>query len=303
LQKTLHLPENPVLMLKSMTGYGKSAAVLKGKTLTFEIRSLNSKQLDMNLRLPAMLRDIEPEIRASLTRVAERGKIELNVSVDQTGSEIPATINKALVISYYNELSAIAAELGVTGSDLLSIVMKMPEVSKNSREELSDEDKTSLISTLEEALKLFDNFRSQEGALLAADFRARISTILQNLSEIEPFEERRNEQMREKLLANFNQFIEAGNFDSNRFEQEIIYFLEKTDITEEKVRLRKHCDYFIETLNEGGANGRKLSFVSQEIGREVNTIGSKAAEANIQKIVVKMKDELEKIKEQLANIL
>lgn len=297
------MPENPVLMLKSMTGYGKSAAVLKGKTLTFEIRSLNSKQLDMNLRLPAMLRDIEPEIRASLTRVAERGKIELNVSVDQTGSEIPATINKALVISYYNELSAIAAELGVTGSDLLSIVMKMPEVSKNSREELSDEDKTSLISTLEEALKLFDNFRSQEGALLAADFRARISTILQNLSEIEPFEERRNEQMREKLLANFNQFIEAGNFDSNRFEQEIIYFLEKTDITEEKVRLRKHCDYFIETLNEGGANGRKLSFVSQEIGREVNTIGSKAAEANIQKIVVKMKDELEKIKEQLANIL
>ena len=143
------MPENPVLMLKSMTGYGKSAAVLKGKTLTFEIRSLNSKQLDMNLRLPAMLRDIEPEIRASLTRVAERGKIELNVSVDQTGSEIPATINKALVISYYNELSAIAAELGVTGSDLLSIVMKMPEVSKNSREELSDEDKTSLISTLE----------------------------------------------------------------------------------------------------------------------------------------------------------
>lgn len=286
-----------------MTGYGKSAAVLKGKTLTFEIRSLNSKQLDMNLRLPAILRDIEPEIRASLTRVAERGKIELNVSVDQTGSEIPATINKALVISYYNELSAIAAELGVAGSDLLSIVMKMPEVSKNSREELSDEDKTSLISTLEEALKLFDNFRSQEGALLAADFRARISTILQNLSEIEPFEERRNEQMREKLLANFNQFIEAGNFDSNRFEQEIIYFLEKTDITEEKVRLRKHCDYFIETLNEGGANGRKLSFVSQEIGREVNTIGSKAAEANIQKIVVKMKDELEKIKEQLANIL
>lgn len=286
-----------------MTGYGKSAAVLKGKTLTFEIRSLNSKQLDMNLRLPAMLRDIEPEIRASLTRVAERGKIELNVSVDQTGSEIPATINKALVISYYNELSAIAAELGVAGSDLLSIVMKMPEVSKNSREELSDEDKRSLISALEEALKHFDNFRSQEGALLAADFRARISTILQNLSEIEPFEERRNEQMREKLLANFNQFIEAGNFDSNRFEQEIIYFLEKTDITEEKVRLRKHCDYFIETLNEGGANGRKLSFVSQEIGREVNTIGSKAAEANIQKIVVKMKDELEKIKEQLANIL
>jgi uncharacterized protein (TIGR00255 family) len=290
-------------MLKSMTGYGKSAAVLKGKTITFEIRSLNSKQLDMNLRLPAMLRDIEPEIRAGVTRIAERGKIELNVSVDQTGTEIPATINKALVVSYYNELSTIAAELGVTGSDLLSIVMKMPEISKNSREELSDEDKTSLISTLEEALKLFDNFRSQEGALLASDFRARISTILQNLSEIEPFEERRNEQMREKLLANFNQFIDAGNFDSNRYEQEIIYFLEKTDITEEKVRLKKHCDYFIETLNEGGANGRKLSFVSQEIGREINTIGSKAAEANIQKIVVRMKDELEKIKEQLANIL
>lgn len=286
-----------------MTGYGKSAAVLKGKTITFEIRSLNSKQLDMNLRLPAMLRDIEPEIRAGVTRIAERGKIELNVSVDQTGTEIPATINKALVVSYYNELSTIAAELGVTGSDLLSIVMKMPEISKNSREELSEEDKTSLISTLEEALKLFDNFRSQEGALLASDFRARISTILQNLSEIEPFEERRNEQMREKLLANFNQFIDAGNFDSNRYEQEIIYFLEKTDITEEKVRLKKHCDYFIETLNEGGANGRKLSFVSQEIGREINTIGSKAAEANIQKIVVRMKDELEKIKEQLANIL
>lgn len=290
-------------MLKSMTGFGKSSVSLKGKTITFEIRSLNSKQLDLNMRLPSMLRDLEPEIRRMVNIAAERGKIEINASVDITTGELPAAINKPLAIAYYRELQALAEELNASSADLLSIVMKMPEISKSSREEISDEDHTAIISTVSEALVLFDEFRKHEGMLLENDFSERINTILRCLEEVNPFEEQRNIQMREKLKTSFSGFNENNTFDTNRFEQEIIYYLEKLDITEEKVRLRKHCDYFLETLNEEGANGRKLSFVSQEIGREINTLGSKASEANIQKIVVRMKDELEKIKEQLANIL
>ncbi|MDY0101663.1 MAG: YicC/YloC family endoribonuclease [Lentimicrobium sp.] len=290
-------------MLKSMTGFGKSSTTLAGKTLTFEIRSLNSKQLDLNLRFPSLLRDLEPEIRAMVTRSAERGKIELLASIDFTGSELPANINKPLAIAYYRELKSLAEELQAPAENLLSIVMKMPEITKNSREELSDEEKISAKATVNEALQLFDEFRKHEGQLLENDFIDRINAILANLEGITPYEEQRNIQMREKLRSGFAGFNENNNFDANRFEQEIIYYLEKLDITEEKVRLRKHCDYFLDTLKETVANGRKLSFVSQEIGREINTIGSKASDANIQKIVVGMKDELEKIKEQLANIL
>lgn len=290
-------------MLKSMTGFGKSSITLTGKTLTFEIRSLNSKQLDFNLRFPALLRDLEPEIRALVTRTAERGKIELMASIDFTGSELPASINKPLAIAYYRELQSLAEALKAPAEDLLSIVMKMPEITKNSREELLDEEKELVKTAVSEALQLFDEFRKHEGQLLENDFIDRINAIRDNLECITPFEEQRNIQMREKLRSAFAGFIENNSFDANRFEQEIIYYLEKLDITEEKVRLRKHCDYFLDTLKETVANGRKLSFVSQEIGREINTIGSKASDASIQKIVVGMKDELEKIKEQLANIL
>ena len=290
-------------MLKSMTGFGKSSTILTGKVLTFEIRSLNSKQLDLNLRFPSLLRDLEPEIRRMVTRMAERGKIELNASIDFTGSDLPASINKSLAMAYYRELESLADELGAPAQDLLSIVMRMPDVTKSTREELSEEDKASIITAVNEALELYDEFRKHEGQLLEDDFIARINSILEYLKEIEPFEKQRNLLMREKLRTGFAAFAEDNSFDSNRFEQEIIYYLEKLDITEEKVRLQKHCDYFLEALKEPVANGRKLSFVSQEIGREINTIGSKANDASIQKIVVGMKDELEKVKEQLANIL
>ena len=290
-------------MLKSMTGFGKSSTILTGKVLTFEIRSLNSKQLDLNLRFPSLLRDLEPEIRRMVTQLAERGKIELTASLDFTGSDLPASINKPLAMAYYRELQSLAEELKAPAMDLLSLVMKMPEVTKNTREELQEEEKTSILKAVSEALGLYDEFRKHEGQLLENDFIARINTILEYLKEIEPFEKQRGLNMKEKLRNGFASFAEDKNFDSNRFEQEIIYYLEKLDITEEKVRLQKHCDYFLETLKEPIANGRKLSFVSQEIGREINTIGSKANDANIQKIVVGMKDELEKIKEQLANIL
>ena len=289
-------------MLKSMTGFGKSSTILTGKVLTFEIRSLNSKQLDLNLRFPSLLRDLEPEIRKTVTQLAERGKIELSASIDFTGSDVPASINKPLAMAYYRELESLANELDAPAQDLLSIVMRMPEITKNTREELTDEEKTSIIIAVNEALALYDEFRKHEGQLLEDEFIARVNAIIKYLKEVEPFETQRSLYMKEKLRNGFATFTE-DNFDSNRFEQEIIYYLEKLDITEEKVRLQKHCDYFLETLKEPVANGRKLSFVTQEIGREINTIGSKANDASIQKIVVGMKDELEKIKEQLANIL
>lgn len=290
-------------MLKSMTGFGKSSTILTGKVLTFEIRSLNSKQLDLNLRFPSLLRELEPEIRRMVTRIAERGKIELNASIDFTGSDLPTSINKPLAMGYYRELELLADELGAPINDLLSIVMRMPEVTKSTREELSEQEKESILTAVNEALELYDEFRKHEGQLLENDFISRINSILEYLKEIDPFEKQRSLNMKEKLRNGFATFAEDNSFDSNRFEQEIIYYLEKLDITEEKVRLQKHCDYFLEALKEPVANGRKLSFVSQEIGREINTIGSKANDASIQKIVVGMKDELEKIKEQLANIL
>ncbi len=286
-----------------MTGYGKAVAKLNGKSVTLEIRSLNSKQLDLNLRLHPALRDNEPDIRSVVTRMLERGKVELTGNIDFTGTDLPAAINRPVAISYYNELSSLARELGASEENLLSVVMKMPEVTRLSKEEINGEDWGSIFTALNEALQQLDEFRKHEGELLEKDFILRIETIQSLLAGVEPFELNRNLQLREKLRNSFADFIENNNFDTNRFEQEIIYYLEKLDITEEKVRLAKHCKYFLETLDEDTANGRKLSFVSQEIGREINTMGSKANDAEIQKLVVRMKDELEKIKEQLANIL
>lgn len=286
-----------------MTGYGKAVAKLSGKSVTLEIRSLNSKQLDMNLRLHPALRDNEPEIRAVVNRMLERGKVELTGNIDFTGTDLPAVINRPVAVSYYNELSSLARELGASEENLLSVVMKMPEVTRLSKEEITGEDWNLIFTALNEALQQLDEFRKHEGQLLERDFILRIETIQSLLSEVEPFEQNRNLQLREKLRNSFADFIDNNNFDTNRFEQEIIYYLEKLDITEEKVRLAKHCRYFLDTLDEDASNGRKLSFVSQEIGREINTMGSKANDADIQKLVVRMKDELEKIKEQLANIL
>lgn len=290
-------------MVRSMTGYGKAAVTLVSKTITVEIKSLNSKQFDLNLRLPALLRDRESEIRTLVSKVVERGKTEVMVSIDYTGSELPVSINRPLAIGYYRQLMTLAEETSSQQSDLLSIVMKLPDVTKQMREETSDNEWEVIAGSFSEALLQFEEFRKHEGALLEKDFRQRIETIKLLLAQVEPFEAERNRLQREKLRTAVAGFIENNTLDNNRFEQEIIYYLEKLDITEEKVRLLKHCDYFNETLTEKEANGRKLGFVTQEIGREINTLGSKANDASIQKLVVQMKDELEKIKEQLANIL
>jgi uncharacterized protein (TIGR00255 family) len=286
-----------------MTGYGKALAVLPGKSITIEIKSLNSKQFDMNLRLPAILRERESELRNIIAKAIERGKVDVSVSVDYNGSDLPASINKPLALAYYQELKSLALETGETNADLLSIVMKMPDVTRQLKEETDETEWIEIFKAFNNALNQYEEFRKHEGALLEEDFSGRIKTIQNLLIRVEPFEAGRNNLLREKLRASMSEFIDNNTLDANRFEQEIIYYLEKLDITEEKVRLQKHCDYFLDTLNEKEANGRKLNFITQEIGREINTLGSKANDAGMQKLVVQMKDELEKIKEQLANIL
>lgn len=290
-------------MLKSMTGFGKCTATMEGKTISIEIRSLNSKQLDLNLKLPALLRDKESEIRSIISKKLERGKIELTAAIDYTGNELPSSINKSLVITYYNEIKDIATSLGIANENILAMVMKLPEVFKSTRDLVTDKEWEIIQACMDDSINELNIFRIQEGKLLENDFTNRIKTISSLLGNIKEFEQERDQQFRERLRAATSEFTANNTLDSNRFEQEIIYYLEKLDITEEKVRLLKHLEYFTDTLQESEANGRKLAFVAQEIGREINTIGSKANNANIQRIVVQMKDELEKIKEQLANIL
>lgn len=290
-------------MLKSMTGFGKSTISLPGKNVTIEIKSLNSKQLDLNLKLPTLFREKEPDIRNIISKSLERGKIELTGTIDYTDNELPSVVNHSLVKGYYRDLKQISIELGENNIDILSIIMKIPEVLKPSKEVLSDEEWISVNQCLDNAITQLNEFRLHEGELLMSDFISRVITIRSLQGELDQFEEERNTNFREKLRASVSEFTANNSLDANRFEQEIIYYLEKLDITEEKVRLQKHLDYFMNTLGEPESSGRKLSFVTQEIGREINTIGSKANDANIQRIVVQMKDELEKIKEQLANIL
>ncbi len=290
-------------MIKSMTGFGKSIVNLEGKSVTIEIKSLNSKQLDLNIKLPPAFREKEPVIRSIISQRLERGKIELTGNIDYTDGELPSSINKSLVTGYYSELKSIADTLGDKNSDILSIVMKIPEVLRPTRDLLTEEEWSLISGCLERAVSALDDFRTHEGSLLMTDFGVRINSIAGLLETLDEFEILRSIQFKEKLRTSVIEFANNNTLDSNRFEQEIIYYLEKLDITEEKVRLQKHLNYFIDTMHESEANGRKLTFVTQEIGREINTIGSKANDANIQRAVVQMKDELEKIKEQLANIL
>lgn len=290
-------------MLKSMTGFGKNTVNIQGKAVTIEIKSLNSKQLDLNIKLPPLFREKEPDIRSLIAKKLERGKIELTGSIDYTDAELPSVINHALVTGYYKELREIAISLGETSTDILSVILKLPEVLKPSKEVFNEDEWLLVSSCLDKAIGNLDDFRKFEGKLLEDDFKQRIETISRLLTGLDEFEENRNTSFREKLRLAVSEFSATNSLDANRFEQEIIYYLEKLDITEEKVRLQKHLDYFLDAMKESESNGRKLSFVTQEIGREINTIGSKANDANIQRVVVQMKDELEKIKEQLANIL
>ncbi len=283
-------------MIQSMTGYGRAEVQLDNKKVTIEIRSLNSKNLDINARFPTVYKEKEMEVRKWLSGELLRGKIDLSLFVETTGEETFTRINQGIVESYLEQLEGIRKE-----ADLLAIAMRLPDVLKTEREELDEEEWQKIESGISEALKQLNAFRTSEGNELKRDFEQRIALLEEKLKEVVSIDPERLDAVRTRLDRAIQDL--KSDVDENRFEQELIYYLEKLDITEEKVRLNKHLSYFLFSLNEKDSNGNKLGFISQEIGREINTIGSKANFAPMQKVVVEMKDELEKIKEQLLNVL
>lgn len=283
-----------------MTGFGKKVLQLPGKKITIEIKSLNSKSADINLRLPSLYRSKEGVIRQHLAKTLSRGKIDCSIYSEVTGIESAPQINETLAQGYLMQLKKLADSTNSTG-DLIGAVMRMPDVLQSAESELSEQEWELLEGGLIECLELIGNFRSDEGARLKEDIDMRLKNISDGLEAIIPMEEERTVRIKDKLMRGLEQL--KVEVDQDRFEQELIYYLEKLDVTEEKVRLRAHLDYFEELMIAGDEAGKKLGFVSQEIGREINTLGSKANHAGMQKIVVGMKDELEKIKEQVLNIL
>ena len=294
-------------MVKSMTGFGKSEATLAKRKITVEIRSLNSKQMDLSLRLPAIYRQAEYEIRNRVTRALQRGKVDLFIAVESATVDTSAHINKEALAAYAAELRDAARGAGLdpaaAGWDAaaLQVLMRLPDVVATDAEEVAEEELTALMTAVEEACARLNAFREQEGAILIADLLRRVDLIEHYKEEVVPFEKARTENIKTRILDNLEKL--PVEVDRNRLEQEMIFYLEKLDITEEKVRLTNHCRYFREVAGTEEGAGRKLGFIAQEMGREINTMGSKANEATIQRLVVQMKDELEKIKEQVLNIL
>jgi uncharacterized protein (TIGR00255 family) len=291
-------------MIKSMTGYGKAMAETAQKKITIEIKSLNSKQLDLITKLPWLYKEKEPEIRNLISQKLDRGKIELSVYFDILEDEGVPMFNKSLIKNYFNQLKEIADELKISIDDqILPMIMKLPDALKTEKPELPEAEWDLVKEHILESVRVLDLYRTEEGKSIEGDMKSCISKIFSYLNSIETFEPGRISKVREKLILILEENAGTENLDKNRFEQELIFYLEKFDINEEKVRLKKHCEYFLETINTDSPNGKILSFIVQEIGREINTIGSKANDASIQKLVVMMKDELEKIKEQTNNIL
>jgi uncharacterized protein (TIGR00255 family) len=289
-------------MLKSMTGFGKASKEFATKTVNVEIRSLNSKNLDLNLKLSSMFRDKEYELKSELSKLLERGKIDLSIYVENKIQETPVEINTALAKVYFLKLQELAKELNEPQTDLFKQVLKMPDVLKSERKEPNEQDWLDLKEVVLSAVKELDHFRIDEGKSIEKDFNERIRNISKALESIKSHDANRVQHIKDRIKKGLEDSLAKDKIDNNRFEQELIYYIEKLDINEEKVRLQTHIDYFLKTMQEPGA-GRKLNFIGQEIGREVNTIGSKANDAEMQKLVVHMKDELEKIKEQTNNVL
>ncbi len=291
-------------MLKSMTGFGKEVIETSFRKITVEIRTLNSKQLDINLRIPQEFRDKEPALRSLLSKQLQRGKIDFSIQSESTGSLAAPVINQELAKHYYNQMVSVAQLVGQTDfSGFLPAIIKMPDVMVQNQNEANPDEWKQILKGITDAIHNVDRFRIGEGAVLQDDLVKRIATIGNLLAKVEPYEKERPEIVKARIRKRLEEWGGDAETDANRLEQEMIYYLEKFDITEEKVRLKKHLDYFMETLNSLESPGKKLGFVSQEMGREINTLGSKANHAEIQKMVVLMKDELEKIKEQLFNIL
>lgn len=290
--------------MKSMTGFGKAIAEVFGKKVTVEIRSVNSKSMDLNVRMPYLYKEKELELKSEVSKQLERGKVDVTIFTDSLQENLPVAVNKNLLKAYYSELEGVAKEIGAGNAGLLELVLKMPDVMKAEKElqEFNEAEWNEVKKVVFSAIGSFQEFRIQEGTVLALEFMNRIGIISELLLLVEQQDSIRIDNVRSKIKNALAEVIDKEKIDQNRFEQELIYYIEKLDITEEKLRLKTHLDYFLSTMKEPAA-GRKLGFIAQEIGREINTIGSKANEANIQKMVVQMKDELEKIKEQLLNVL
>ncbi|GGZ61083.1 YicC/YloC family endoribonuclease [Mesonia mobilis] len=288
-------------MIQSMTGFGKSIVALPGKKITIELKSLNSKNLDLNARMPSQYRERELDLRGKIAKSLSRGKVDFSLYVEITGEATTASVNAAVVKKYIQQLKEIPSTGRADEASLLEIAMRLPDTLKTEREEIDESEFNAIDQGLEEALTEINDFRDAEGKALEKDFVLRIETLQQLLQEVIEIDPQRIDAVKERLQKGIEELKE--NVDENRFEQELVYYIEKYDITEEKTRLENHLSYFTETLNSSDSNGKKLGFIGQEIGREINTIGSKSNFAPMQKLVVQMKDELEKIKEQLLNVL
>jgi len=291
-------------MIVSMTGFGREVLEYNNKKISIDIKSLNSKTSDINTRIPGYYKEKELEIRKLISSNLKRGKIDFCMFVELNGTDCVSQINEDVLVNYYVQLLHISKTNNIKlGEDLLPSLLKMPDVLKNKSEELADDEWAQVLETIKKALSALMSYRIEEGKSLEKDIVININSILTLLKKIKLFEEDRISKIREKLKQGLSDINNNGNLDANRYEQEIIYYVEKLDINEEKVRLKKNCEYFLETIKSDCPVGKKLTFISQEIGREINTLGSKANNADMQKLVVMMKDELEKVKEQLLNVL
>jgi uncharacterized protein (TIGR00255 family) len=291
-------------MIQSMTGFGRTICELSEKVVVIEIKALNSKQLDVNMRLPAQYREKEMELRNEVANRLKRGKADVTFNVEYKEGRHATRLNTVNVMDYFRQLKALSEEAGIVVTDsLFQAILRLPEALDLDKDAPDSSEWEKILCCFTQALGELERFRIQEGKALAFDILNRINLIESLLTQIEPFEKERTDRLKGKLSSSLLEFIPQESLDKNRFEQELIYYLEKLDISEEKTRLKHHCHYFGEVMKEPDQVGRKLGFVAQEIGREINTIGSKANHTEIQKIVVMMKDELEKIKEQLMNLL
>ncbi len=290
-------------MVKSMTGYGSAKGTAGGLAITVELRSLNSKFLELGFRLPSTFRDKELEMRAEIGKQIDRGKADIIINYENNDLAKRSTVNREIFAGYYNELKSLADEFKLDQQNLLDTILKLPAVLNTDKTESDDQQWKELKVLIYEALEQFNAFRVNEGKALEKDIISRIKSITGAITVLESMEQNRLDGIRQRLQKGLSEISNLVNTDENRFEQELIYYIEKLDISEEKVRLKSHCEYFMQTIALPEANGKKLGFITQEIGREINTIGSKANDATMQRTVVEMKDELEKLKEQLANVL
>ena len=298
------MQKNTFIMIQSMTGYGKATAQFGDKKINVEIKSLNSKALDLSTRIAPLYREKEMEIRNLISKSLERGKVDFSLWVEKDASETATPINTSLIENYYNQIKEISSTTSIPmPADLFATLLRMPDVlTRVDVQELSEEEWSVVRSAIEEAVAHLTDFRTQEGAALEKKFNEKIDNIERLLKSIEPYEKGRTQKIRERIVEALNKTLEV-DYDKNRLEQELIYYIEKLDINEEKQRLSNHLNYFRETMQNGHGQGKKLGFIAQEMGREINTTGSKSNQAEMQNIVVQMKDELEQIKEQVLNVM